>query len=88
MRLMLSEAARITGIATENIERFIAFAWIRPAEEDGPLLDEADLARCQLIHDLQEHFGVNNEAVPLILDLLDQLYTLQGEFAARMPKAR
>lgn len=42
-----------------------------------PLLDEEDLARAKLIRELQEVFGVNDEAIPIILHLLDQLYFLK-----------
>ena len=38
---------------------------------------QVDLARAQLICDLQDDLGVNDEGVEVILDLLDQLYGLR-----------
>ena len=40
-------------------------------------LSEIDIARARLIHDLKNNIGVNDEAVPLILDLIDQLHGLR-----------
>ena len=40
-------------------------------------MSEVDLARAQLICDLQDDLGVNDEGVEVILDLLDQLYGLR-----------
>lgn len=47
--------------------------WITPADKQKKLLDEEDIARILLIRDLKEDFGVNDEAVPVILHLIDQL---------------
>jgi chaperone modulatory protein CbpM len=38
---------------------------------------EIDLARVQLIVDLKEDMGVNDEGVPIILDLVDQINGLR-----------
>jgi chaperone modulatory protein CbpM len=83
MKLVISEAARRVGIEPELIERFILFAWVRPASDEPALLDELDIARCQLIHELQNEFGVNDAAVPVILELVDQLHRLQAEAQRR-----
>ena len=37
------------------------------------MFDEEDVCRILLIHDLKDKFGVNDEAVPVILHLVDQL---------------
>ena len=49
-----------------------------PIEEDGQLLfDEADRARIRLIVELRRDLEVNDEAVPVVLRLLDQIYGLR-----------
>jgi len=48
--------------------------WVIPADADKRLLDIEDVARILLIRDLKEDFGVNNESVPIILHLIDQLH--------------
>ncbi len=86
MKFVISEAARRSGLNPELIERFILFSWVLPEESDEQLLlDERDLARCRLIHELQEHFGVNDAAVPVILELIDQLHRLQSEARKNFP---
>ncbi len=83
MKIVITEAARRTGLEPELIERFILFTWVRPADHEQLLLDESDLARCLLIHELQEEFGVNDAAVPVILELVDQVHRLQLEAGRR-----
>jgi chaperone modulatory protein CbpM len=41
------------------------------------VFSDVDLARAQLIHDLREDFGVNDEAVSVILHLVDQMHGLR-----------
>ncbi|MDR3606365.1 MAG: chaperone modulator CbpM [Oligoflexia bacterium] len=73
MRHPLKEAAKQCGIAPEVIVRFISFSWIVPVDPEHQVLDEEDIARARLIWELQADFGVNDEAVPIILHLIDQL---------------
>jgi chaperone modulatory protein CbpM len=59
------------------LEAWIEAGWLLP-RQDGDKRDfsDADLARAQLILDL-EQLGVNDEAVPVILDLVDQVHGLR-----------
>ena len=65
------------GITLVTIETWIAAGWIRPAAVDDAPLDEIDRARARLIRDLKQGLGVNDEAIPIILDLLDQVHGLR-----------
>ena len=57
---------------------WIEAGWLLPRrDEDAAEFSEADLARARLIRDLQRDLGVNEEAVPIILDLLDQVHGLR-----------
>jgi chaperone modulatory protein CbpM len=52
--------------------------WVLPVEEDGNFLfDSTDVARCRLIAELRRDMGVNEEAMPVVLRLLDQVYNLR-----------
>jgi chaperone modulatory protein CbpM len=73
----LTVAAETCCISVDTITRFIAFAWVNPSDRDSTLLDQEDLARIRLIYELQHDFGINDEAVPIILHLIDQLNLLQ-----------
>ena len=61
-----------------TLEAWIEAGWLLPRDsgEAGPF-SEIDLARAQLIRDLGE-LGVNEEAIPVILDLVDQLHGLRS----------
>lgn len=76
--LELRRAAEVCGLRPEVIERFIAFAWIQPCNQDELLLDESDLSRSRLIWQLQEDLGVNDAGVDVILELVDQLHLLHS----------
>lgn len=78
MKLVIREAARSCGLEPEVIERFIDFTWVRPADAEERLLDEEDLSRCTLIWHLQNDLGVNDEAVPVILHLIDLLHGMRS----------
>ncbi|HEY7765993.1 MAG TPA: chaperone modulator CbpM [Aestuariivirgaceae bacterium] len=66
-------------IARERLEAWIEAGWIAPGVATGkePGLSEMDIARAQLICDLKDDLGVNDEGVEVILELLDQLYGLR-----------
>lgn len=74
--LNLNEAAKRCGVTSEIILTFIHEEWIVPVDQS---LDEEDIARIRLIRELQEEFGVNDESIPIILNLLDQLYRMHIE---------
>jgi len=72
-RHRLEEAAEKSGIDSEVLLHFIEWEWLHPADHTHPILDEEDIARARLIWQLQHDFGVNQEAIPIILHLIDQL---------------
>jgi chaperone modulatory protein CbpM len=53
--------------------------WILPCDCENNHLDEEDIARLMLIKDLKHDFGANNESVPIILHLIDQIHALQAQ---------
>ena len=69
---LIHEASARFGIKEEIFLHYIEEEWIVPSERSQ--VDEEDVARARLISELQSDFGVNDEAVPIILHLLDQLY--------------
>lgn len=64
-------------IEAELIEKWVAAGWLIPREQDSSRdYSDLDLARACLIRDLQD-LGVNDEAVPVVLDLIDQVHGLR-----------
>ena len=51
-------------------------------------LSDVDLARAQLIRDLREDLGVNDEGVAVILHLLDQMHGLRGSMQGLLAEIR
>jgi chaperone modulatory protein CbpM len=61
-----------------TLEAWIEAGWLLPRDSgEAEPFSEIDLARAQLIRDLRE-LGVNEEGIPVILDLVDQLHGVRG----------
>ncbi len=71
--------AHFTNLSTVELERWIAYRWVRPeaAGEDW-LFHDIDLARIRLVYDLRYELDVAEDCLPLVLDLLDQVYELRS----------
>src|SRR5262249_5551871 len=64
--------------------RWVENRWLRPetASENGGerwVFHEVDVARVELILDLRREFAVDDEALSLVLGLLDQVYSLRRQ---------
>jgi chaperone modulatory protein CbpM len=68
-------AARVEATV---LETWITAGWLMPRRDAAAAdFSEADLARARLIRDLQHDMGVNDDAIPIILDLIDQVHGLR-----------
>jgi chaperone modulatory protein CbpM len=66
------------GVEAHELEAWIASGWLLPRGKiDVPRFSEIDLARAQLVRDLQENIAVNDEGITIILDLVDQIHGLR-----------
>ena len=63
----------------EVIDLWVEAGWLAPGIAGG-IHSEIDLARTRLIRDLTVDLGVNDEGVPIILGLIDQLHGLRRAF--------
>jgi len=69
-------------IDAEELDRWVAAGWLLPRESDAQRdYSDVDLARALLIRDLHS-LGVNDEGIPIVLDLLDQLHGLRRALRA------
>lgn len=65
-------------LETATLETFVAERWVIPLRDDGTeVFSDADVARAELIRDLRADIGVNDEAVGVILHLIDQVHGLR-----------
>jgi chaperone modulatory protein CbpM len=68
----------IEGLDAEELREWIAEHWVRAEESDrGFFFHEVDVARVRLIRELRHELAIGNEAIPVILQLLDQVYALR-----------
>ena len=59
------------------LREWVQAGWLAPQRTDtAQHFSEVDLARAHLVRDLQQ-LGVNDEGIPVILDLVDQLHGLR-----------
>lgn len=70
------------------VEHWVAAGWLVPQRDPDLAFSEVDLARAQLIRDLKEDFGVNDEGVSLILHLLDQVHGLRRSMRELLEEMR
>lgn len=71
------------------LESWIAAGWLRPG--GGPVsreFSDIDLARARLIAELRSGLGLNDEAIPVVLDLIDQVHGLRRLVRALMQRSR
>ena len=73
----------------KTLEVWIEEEWLVPSGTPPELaFSEADLARAQLIRDLIEGMGVNDEGVGVILNLVDQMHGLRKALAETLNAVR
>ncbi len=65
----------VGGLAEHELQGWVAREWVRPVREAGePRFGAAEVARVRLILELRDAMAVGEEAMPVVLGLLDQLY--------------
>jgi chaperone modulatory protein CbpM len=70
--------ARFAALRPEDLQRWIAEGHVRAEAASGTLcFREIDVERVRLILELRDDLAVNEEALPVVLSLLDQVYALR-----------
>jgi len=68
----------VADLEPSELERWIAESWVLPERSaEGYVFHEVDVARIHLIVEMRHELAINDEAMPLVLRLLDQLYALR-----------
>lgn len=68
-------SATVTGLDVGDLQRWIDNAWVRPdGAPGGYRFQDIDVARLRLILQLRDDMGLAEDAMPVVLSLLDQLY--------------
>lgn len=80
----LAEAlAELPDLGPEQLQRYISAGVVIPVQsQGGPLFRELDIARLHLVVDLAEGYHLDEDALGMVLSLVDQLHGLRGDMRA------
>lgn len=68
----------VEGLSNSLLEICLEEGWINPVRtHQGPSFARIDIVRLQLIVTLRHDLDVNDESVPIILALIDQIHGLR-----------
>jgi chaperone modulatory protein CbpM len=73
LRNKIEDVITCSGVSREVIVYYVQESWVSPIDPRELIFDEEDIARIKLIHELRRDLGVNDESIPIILHLIDQL---------------
>lgn len=73
----------IREVSVVQLRLWVERGWVTPwADLDGPTYDEIDMARIRLVRELLDELGIDQENLPVVLSLVDQLYGTRRELKA------
>ncbi|MTH34917.1 hypothetical protein GL279_09930 [Paracoccus limosus] len=76
---------RLPGMGQPQLDHYIRAGVVVPVQsQTGPLLRELDIARLNLVMELTEGYHLDDEALTLVLSLVDQLHGLRGDMRAML----
>ena len=84
----LSEVVVLVGrVDRVELHRWVELGWVAPERVGDearaePAFSDIDIARVRLICDLRRDLAVEEETIPLVLSLLDQLYAMRRQMRA------
>lgn len=81
MKTLTEVVVMVGRIDRVELNRWIDRGWVMPVKgrDEEPVFSEADIARIQMICDVRYDLLVEEETVPLVLSLLDQIYALRHQ---------
>jgi chaperone modulatory protein CbpM len=75
---------RFAGLDRAELRRWIANRWVLPENAGSPngetwVFHEVDIARVELILHVRHELAIDDDAIDLLLGLLDQVYSLRRQ---------
>lgn len=68
------------GVQREELLSWIERRWVLPLNQSGDyVFAEGDVARVQMIVELRRDLAIDDEAMSVVLDLVDKLYGLRRQ---------
>jgi chaperone modulatory protein CbpM len=70
----------IRDLSLPRLHKWIRLGWVKPERREGAaFFQEVDVARVRLLNDLEHALDFDDDTVPLVLSLLDQIHGLRHE---------
>ena len=83
---MISQSELVDAIATldaQALKRWVDMGWVLPRHDTGSLhFDPSDVARVRLICELHYELCIEEDSMPVVLSLMDQLYATRRALGA------
>jgi chaperone modulatory protein CbpM len=71
---------RLRGLDRRELVRWVENRWVLPERRaETWVFHEVDVARVELIFEIRRDFAIDDEAMPVVLGLLDQVYGLRRQ---------
>ena len=71
---------RLAGLDRRELVHWVENRWVLPERRNQTwVFHEVDVARVELILEIRREFAIDDEALPLVLGLLDQVYGLRRQ---------
>jgi chaperone modulatory protein CbpM len=83
MMQLTAVVALFSDLQEPELIAWVERGWVHP-DDAGPglVFHDIDVARVRLIHDLRTAMRIEDETIPVILSLLDQVYDLRAGLRA------
>lgn len=84
MKTLSEVVVTVERVERVELDTWIERGWVVPErrDRDEPVFSDLDVARICLICDLRHDLMVEEETVPVVLSLLDQVYALRRQMNA------
>jgi chaperone modulatory protein CbpM len=86
--VFLSEEETLDAVSRldhARLTRFVHAEMIRPADAGGRMVyRQVDIARIELLCDLSDDFELDDEALGIVMDLVDQLHSTRRDLVVLM----
>lgn len=74
---------QVENLSVQRLHRWIRMGLVRPERVEGlPVFHEVDVARVRLLRDLETAAELDEDTIPLVLSLLDQIHGLRHQLRA------
>jgi chaperone modulatory protein CbpM len=91
---IVEQIAAEFGVGADEVAVWVERRWVLPTRAAAGLaFSDADRARCRMIAEFRRDLAIDDEAMPVVLDLVDRLHAARAELrrvleaVAELPKA-